>query len=542
VRDDQEIPLVAVEITEAAKAEDHELQKSYGAVAALLAQCFYLKISGAKLSSAEFGGAPYNPYSSPRAFIERLDFKGFIFAEWPTEEDNPYQLKHPPNFLACPPEIPIVTATVTSAISAFMVKLENWFEQAVAILERSEAYPPHFEKVRQAPAFEETLAEWQAREERNTRLDRLRYLVRADWIGAKINRLSHAMDPDRGILMFISALCSQTHDVFGIYALTRQRSGAELKGSIKNLTTLRRRFNAALQKDEQVLADWLSRAIKRGIAEASHLSDEINIQQAFEQHRDQIESNRLTLMLAYFLDGLYLNHNGVKVTWDRYKLLGVKRGEFLQGLRRRLGFNVPSIPLELEEVTREVNEDEVTYAIVHRVLIPNQFRVISISYPGAQGGTAILPELGKGKSQSRKYLDVIALPPEAFKSFDVLLNENKGKFSKSTVEADIAKLKKYLTEPAYTEALTRSLIEANVIDRNGVIQKILIGVGFAVDEQTHTDWRPLEVDFIFRIESRYKWSIGLFRQELRDLIPMIEGATRFPPCYQIKRATNTMGQ
>jgi hypothetical protein len=84
-------------------------------------------------------------------------------------------------------------------------------------------------------------------------------------------------------------------------------------------------------------------------------------------------------------------------------------------------------------------EDEVTYTIIHKVLIPNGFQIISVSYPGAQGSWAILPNPELGKAQPREYIDVIALPPSNSK-IDVILNESKGMFSKSSVETDLEKI------------------------------------------------------------------------------------------------------
>ena len=60
-----EYPLVLIEFTEAVTTEDHELQRTYGAVAAYLSGAYYLKLSGEKYSEKEFGGAKYNPFSTP---------------------------------------------------------------------------------------------------------------------------------------------------------------------------------------------------------------------------------------------------------------------------------------------------------------------------------------------------------------------------------------------------------------------------------------------------------------------------------------------
>lgn len=539
VVDNCELPLAIIELTEAVTAEDHELQRSYGAIASLLANCFYIKISGAKQSSKKFGGALYDPYTSPKAFIEQINYKGFIIAEWRTEQNNPHQLQHLPNFLSCPLEIEILEDTIQCAVKSFQEKNKQWFERAIAELERKESYKEFLRLVANAKSFSDVLKEMEKRDYRKRDKNRVRFFIRPDSISAKINRFSHVMDPDRGILIFLSALFSDTHKIFGVYTLVRPKSGEELKPPVTDIKTLRERFELALKKDDYKLAAWLSSAIKEKLTQAEILNIEINIHEIFEENKDLITGRVLTT-LAYFLDGIYLNHNGVKLIWDKRRIIGVEGKNFLESLREKLGFDVAAEPLAIKEITNEVNEDEVTYAIVHRVLLPNGFRIVSVSYPGAQGGNAVLPEKDKGLNQARKYLDVIALPPKEKQNFDVLLNENKGMFSKPRVELDVQKLLQYKINPIYKEALKESLLEAKVIAPNGKLGEILIGVGFGVKPLTKTLWKPNDVDFIFRIENRKKWAIGIFRQELLDSISAIEGKTNFPTCYEVAKGNQVI--
>jgi hypothetical protein len=190
--------------------------------------------------------------------------------------------------------------------------------------------------------------------------------------------------------------------------------------------------------------------------------------------------------------------------------------------------------------TNEVDEDEVTYAITHRVLIPNKFRIVSISYPGSQGGGAILPDPDLGKAQPREYPDIIALPPTKNSKIDVVLNESKGMFRQADVEKDTAKILRYKHDKKLQTALKETLVVAQVIDKNDTVRNILIGVAFGVTSNTPTRWKPDEVDFIFRITDRKKWAIGIFNQALRNLIPKIEGNTDFPMVYKIdKKQTNS---
>ncbi len=106
-------------------------------------------------------------------------------------------------------------------------------------------------------------------------------------------------------------------------------------------------------------------------------------------------------------------------------------------------------------------------------------------------------------------------------------------FGQADVEKDAAKILRYKHDEKLQTALKETLVVAQVIDRNDTVRNILIGVAFGVKSNTPTTWRPDEVDFIFRITDRKKWSIGIFSQALRELIPKIEGDTDFPEVYKI---------
>lgn len=532
----KEIPLVIIEFSEAAKAEDHELQKSYGAVAAYLARAFYVKVSGIKASDKEYGAAEYNPYTTPRILRDALGYDGYIFAKWPTNPENSTELLRSPNFSACPPEMPILRDTIRSAVTAACKDPEGWYESAFEVLRQTESYAQFDRQVSAATSLDTLLADWQARVARNKDPNKLRYFVRDGWVGAKINRFSHAMDPDRGILIFLSLLFSDTHDIFGIYALVRPKAKSLLKGNLENLDSQKKKLHAALSKDRGGLPLWLQAELEKYAQRATRLDARINFQRVWEKHREKIDKNRVVATLAYFLDGMYLNHNGIKLYWNRYALLGGRKGNFASLIRTRLGFAANAMPTPVTEVIDGVNEDEVTYAIAHRVLIPNGFRILSISYPGAQGSFAVLPEPGKGLSQSRMYPDVVAVPPDR-SSFDALIDENKGMFQTTSVNSAVREVEKYRTDETTKNALRTALVRAKVIDQNDVIKDIVIGVGFGATGQ-QTVWNPATVDFVFRVVGRRRWSIGIFRQALRDMIPTIESETRYPQCFQIIPPSN----
>lgn len=529
IYDDKEYPLVLIEFTEAVTTEDHELQRTYGAIAAYLAGAYYLKLAGEKESEKEFGGASYNPYSTPKIFMEKVGYKGYIIAKWETEENNPYTLQRSPEFPSCPPNIDIFVSTIQCAVSAFMNNHGEWYDESLSMLAKTNEYQVYRNIVDKASGISELLEVWQNR--RDVNLNKLRYFVRKDWIGAKINRFGHAMDPDRGILTFISFLFSEEKDVYGIYALVRPRGNELMRQDLDSLETMRRKLNVALDiMDRNSLPTWLVDAIKQAARRATSLNDEIDFQKVWEEHIDEITESKVVMTLAYFLDGLYLNHNGIKIKWDRRKLLGTSKANMLPAFAQHFNFANYTTPTPLTLVEDTVNEDEVSYTLVHKILKPNGFYIVSVSYPGAQGSMAVLPHPELGKAQPREYIDIIATPP-AGSNIDVVLNESKGMFQLSEIVKDVAKIMLYKTCPIHQSALKEALVVAQVVDPHNEVKNIVVGVSFGVKSNTRTTWNADSVDFIMRIVDRNHWAIGIFRQELLALIPVIEGNTDFPHIY-----------
>lgn len=212
--------------------------------------------------------------------------------------------------------------------------------------------------------------------------------------------------------------------------------------------------------------------------------------------------------------------------------------KFFEVIKKSFGFDQPSAATPITLVSASVVEDEVTYAIIHRVLIPSGFRIVAISYPGAQGGYAVLPDGQLGRAQPRNYHDVIALPPTNGSGFDALVNESKGAFIQSEVEADVAKLLPYKEAGSnnYKGALQNLLIRAQITAEDFTLQTIMIGVSFGVGTETQTSWNPGTVDFVFCIINRDRWRIGIFNRNLISVIKQMDGDTNFPQCFSLGKS------
>lgn len=531
IYNDKEFPLVLIEFTEAVTTEDHELQRTYGAIAAHLAGAYYLKLAGEKESEKEFGGATYNPYSTPKIFIDKVGYEGYIIAKWETEKGNSFTLQRNKKYPSCPPDIAIFTDTIQQAVSAFIKTPAKWFENSLIGLKKQTSYKKYRKMVDSASGAKELLDSWKSR--RDSNLNKLRYFVQPKMIGAKINRFSHAMDPDRGILTFISFLFSEERNVFGIYALVRPRGNTLMKQDMNTIKQMQDKLATALEMDKGGLPEWLVLEFKKAVKQAKKLDDVFDFQPVWERHRKDIIENKVVMTLAFFLDGIRFNYNGVTLVWDKRKLVSTNRRDFIPAFAKYFGFAKYVKPTPIVEVSGEVDEDEVTYAIVHRVLIPNDFKIVSVSYPGSQGGGAVLPNPELGKAQPREYPDVIAMPP-AGTNIDVVLNESKGMFNKTEVNKDVAKILRYKNETMYKTALKETLVVAQVIDSCKQLRNIVVGVSFGLNKEI--SWNPGKVDFVFVVQNRKQWSI-LLNSKMSKIIKKTEGQTRFPKvfkCYKLK--------
>ncbi len=305
-----------------------------------------------------------------------------------------------------------------------------------------------------------------------------------------------------------------------------------MKQDMNTIKQMQDKLETALEMDKGGLLEWLVAEFKKAAKQAKKLDDVFDFQPVWERHRKDITESKVVMTLAYFLDGIKFNHNGVTLVWDKRKLVNTNRRDFIPAFANHFGFAKYVKPTPIVEVSGEVDEDEVTYAIVHRVLIPNGFKIVSVSYPGSQGGGAVLPNPELGKAQPREYPDVIAMPP-AGTNIDVVLNESKGMFTESAVNKDVEKILHYKNDPVYKTALKETLFVARVIDSKKQLKNIVVGVSFGLNKEI--SWHPGNVDFVFVVQNRKQWSI-LYNSKMSKIIKKTEGQTQFPQVFKCDKS------
>ena len=531
--EDIEIPLITGEFSEAVMTEDHELQRSIVGIASALAGCIFLKISGQKESPREHGGrTEFDPFTVAKALQETLGYEGCIIAKWPTQQNNPLVIQRNPEFLSCPPDgaIPLAEQTmITTIIAALENQQEllngiNLLDIAIPYLRRTTEFTSYRTELRKAEGLDELILSWVSRSQRYGRRSRI-YLDDETLI-VKINRFSHAADPDRGILIFASSTV-RARETLARYVVKNR--------SVDTLSDLFNRF--LNQASEEGVPNYFLNGLRMHVRALPRIINEIDITSMLVKSQTEWQNNKVLSSLAYFADGLIIQTKDgnleLVLRWNRSKLIMLPGEERIEeALVRAFGFRNYGTPLSITEVS-DVNEDEVTYVVVHKILRPNDFEVVSTSYPGAQGNAAILPERGEGRRQRRLYIDVIAwLPPTTEgPSPDLALEESKNRPDRSVLQEIAQRLDSFRTDSQNQTALIDTLRKLN---RHRRLRHIYIGVGFGVRETTRTSWQPMRVDFIVRITGRNRWDVAFFGEELRYAFRTSSGHTDLPDVWKVK--------
>ena len=537
---DAEIPVIVGEFTESVLTEDHELQRAIGAVASCLTKVVFLKISGRKPSEREHGGKKdFNPFTPVKILSQLYGYSGYIIGKWPLQQDNEYVLRRDQIYRSCPEKdlIPLAEQTITCAV---LQTIENYdkilkgqndvasltigslsqtkeFKEFLSGVNDSEASPPILD-------LTQFIEDWKSRKGKS---NRPRIVLDDKKLELKINRFSHAADPDRGMLIFSS------------FVLPMEEIAARyiVKADITNANSLVKNFVAQAIKEK--MPSSLVKELEKEFVKRSHAEDQLDITAFLKKTYKEWFENNVLFSIFLFSNSLLVQNKNRNVSfrfkWNTKEIFGVERQNFKSSLSRFFESEKYLAPLPVYEVKKDLTEDEATYIVVHQILRPNNYEVLSISYPGAQGDLAILPERTqkKGRMQRRLYIDVVAwLPPlkELEGKNDLVLEESKASFSKTSVENTILKLDDIRRNTNKKRALKEALSK---IGEQREIAHIWIGIAFGLDRLARTTWEPSKVDFIVRILKRKSWQVAPFGSRLKLAFKDVEGDIKLPQVYKI---------
>ena len=510
-KDGIETPLLMIEFSNAVFTEDHELQRFDGLVAAADNNTIYVKISPKdKESQSAHGGNTNFDYIKPyKSIYDKYNYLFYHF-DWKCTDNNIVDVDE--DYLSCPKEIPEFSMFIDKLIK---FAFENGFSNSnwIGEFQSSILVNPFFQ-------------DWKQQIENTQSLD-LSSLSssRTEWDGnhniltLKLNRFGHAMDPERGMLSYYGTI---HNNVF-----------SKMIFSVEN---------NAWYKDtpkENEITEYISNnGLERGFDffKCFELGCGLYNNSEFRNIVNQFESNQninLSVDLSDFVTSNYarLNkalrtilrhsnkmlicdkHNTIRVTlsWNQVPNDSTENNLQITNIRNRQSFD----------------EDDVTYLSVHNIFRPNTFKIIAVSYPGAQADRVVLVSPGTGRRQQRRYIDIISYLPTRFTA----LQENKGKYNPSQIQKEITELSKYKNESDNISAMDsfRERYDSEAPD----IIKIGVGfwanTGFTVASIQNLDISELDY-FIFISSDKTRWQIW---NRGENLFTISEGVVNIPETYEV---------
>ena len=513
-----EYPLLLIEFSTAVFTEDHELQRFDGLRAAADCNCIYIKISPTtKQSQNQHGGNINFNHINSFALIYKKLGKIFFHFDWKCSENGIVEVDD--TFLSCPKNIPGFNRFIdmmTVFITKYHFNGETWIND--------------FEKYFSGDVL---LREWKNKII-NCKLPSIKDLrsSRTEWnqdtkeFTLKLNRFGHSMDPERGMLAYYGLLFERTVSKM----IFDQNQNAWYKDIPKESE-----INKYLRKNDIRTGYDLLYCFMLGSGLYNN-KDFVEIVRKYRKVNEIILNIDLTKFLndnyhilnkamrTIFYNSMYFVIND---KYNRVRL--VFRWQKFNNIMDYLPF--PNVT-EIKE-RDSFDEDDVTYISVHNILKINNYKIIAVSYPGAQGDRVVLVAPGTGRRQKRKYIDIIASLPEKCTN----LQENKGKYTRSQIQKDIDELKKYKQEGSYKKAVN---IYIDRFDINAP-KIIKIGIGFwantkyTVDKIKDLDLTSIDY-FVYLSTDRKEWYIWSTGEV--EMFKKTKGSINIPITYEVKKTNN----
>lgn len=352
-----------------------------------------------------------------------------------------------------------------------------------------------------------------------------RFTLTNNTIMSKINRFGHAMDPERGVLYFINMLVGYQNSISEIQI--NRVSDINARGGYSSL------FDAISREDE--LIAYVKHIIENNNNEFTEenalfiFKRALNIDNKLEFIKisprnyvidDEVlqnfllNTNGMTAKSIFFLSKeLHLTDKNreliLKVSWGINPV-----NAFMSRFKGKVFKPTDINPIAIDSV----QEDLVTYASV-QLYKKLKFKILSVSYPGAQGDRAIL--VGEGRNVIRIYIDIIAYTENSKTDFVVYLQESKDVLSKS--KSDVEKLVDIKNNPLKIEGL-KTLFKR--VTNNSEFEKVYTSLG----SKQSNNIPAYDVDYIlmFSVEKGYNnctnviWQIALINTELLNVFNKLQ--------------------
>jgi len=474
------------------------------------------------MSPYEHGGNVEFDYTQPFRLIYLKYHKPYFHFEWKCDEKG--MAITDKEYCSCPepiPEFEVLLSAIIKEITSNGYSKE-WIDNVCNLLQKIDYFKEWLSKLSSEPQIDISKL--------NT--SRTRYIKRDSILGSealevKLNRFGHAMDPERGMLAYYGTLVSNV-----ISKMVFSRFTDAWYKDIPTEDEIRQLVNKGLFSVYDFLYCF---ALGSGL----HTNQEfMDIIAAYENY----DADNVVIDLTDFIrKNLPSLSKPLKTIFVFSKLFVIED----DAGRRKVIFkwepyyeqhayeDHPEVTPIVER--KKLDEDDVTYIIIHNILKPNGYKIIAVSYPGAQGDRRILVQPKTGRRQPRIYIDIISFLPGKVTN----LVENTGSYARCDVQERIDKLSLFKTDQAYIKGLDDF---KKIFAPESINTVTKIGVGFwasntfTVSHIQELDLKELDY-FVYITRDMKQWKI--WRTGENNIFKINQGIVNVPKTYDIQDITES---
>ena len=479
-----------IEFSSAALTGDHEQQRADNYIPLYSQNFIHVKISSKKQSSSQHGGdTNFDPnlilvvaYKTTGKIPYRFD--------WSLKSDSVLDVDK--KYLACPKPIPQFIQLIEQGVKNYIKNSQTWIENT------NNKYLSHKQELEAINIPDVTKL--------NT--SRLKYVIKDERLGSnvlilKINRFGHAMDPERGMLVYHGMIHNR---IITKFMFTEESS------SWYNGTSGKKKIDEYIKKHGlKSTVDFIT-CFGYGTGTYEDLSKLL----------PNIKNKELDIT-EYVAKNFFKFAKPLKIIFgfSNMVIINNKSDETKAFLKfKKIDFKNNNLTNKITPIKEDIEytEDKLTYVIVHNVLKTNNYKIINVSYPAAQGDRPMLVQAGTGRKQKREYIDIIA------KHYNILsLCENKIKINE--LGKDIDKLKKY--KKIELMPIIKNFISKYTNDDSRPC--IRIGVGYIDDNTSKCITTPsTELDYYISVNKKM-WKI--WHNEVISIFKQTKGEVKLPKIY-----------
>lgn len=509
-----EYPLCVIEFSTAVFTKDHEQQRSDNFQIPIRNNVFYIKVSATKKDSGNHGGDTSYNYLEPFSLCFNKYKKLPFHINWDVDDSNKKFVKKNDIFKSIPHENKNFLELVEIIIRSYLKHgYEKYEDNVVSVAKEHSFFKSWVDNLTGYKDYEDlksinsTRTEW---------FDYFDPLKKSNVFVLKFNRMGHAMDPERGML-------SHYNTFFGdrdIYFISKLVFDIKSESWFKS-TPREKEIRNSLSKIDIIENPHLLEFLIKGLS----LPNPERLWEIIGEFENTVFD-----ISDYVVQNFQFFNASVRTIFENSKSLHLSNGKdndlFLVWDGVFPDFDYSKLP-EVTSIKKriDISEDDVTYITMNDVFRLNGIKPISVSYPGAQSDTPVLPDKGLGRKQLRTYIDSVG-----FKNDSIIIQENKGSFKSNEIQSDISKIVKFREDKNYFEAIIQFSVEQNLEVKN-----IIIGVGFGYSKQMISKLEECGIEkvdyFLVISENLDSWKI--FSNIDDNIFPIKKSSLNYPFTFEV---------